>query len=256
MGTLGLTTSTVEKFINPTGERGLFMFGGTVDDPVTGKYPTDLGEARIEAVDRLVVGSLSEEDRRIVSGRIEGEVAVEEAYAGQTKFNLSFHPVSNVVLYVDFGITSIDDENPYTSNGWYKFGDTSRNYLARSRADRLPSSLYSVTDADAGEVTLTFGLAEGQAVFADYRHTGGSLMLELRELALEILAAKLPMRLPAYQNRKDELQKDLETALAELDKYMVEGRGLQTIDNVEFVPEMETRNPHGATAPRRPTIDW
>lgn len=255
MGKLALTTDGLKARINPLGERSLFDIGGTLDSRQPGKYPTDLAEQQIEAVDRLVTGSLSEQDRRIVSGRIEGEIAVKDANAGQQTFTLAFHPLSDLVLYVDFGIESRDDANPMISGSWYQFGVAgNRTYASRQRADRLDTSLYSVNET-TGQVTLTFELSAGQSVYADYNHTGGVEVEELRDLAYDILRAKIAATLPAFADRSQELADNMEAALNTLAEYTSGVRGLQTIDQVEFVPELETRQPlHGA--PKRRIIDW
>jgi hypothetical protein len=149
VGILGITTDDLKGRFNPMGERHLFDVGGTQAAPVPGKYPTDLAETRIEGVDRLVTGSLSEQDRRIVSGTVQGEVAVSDAADGQTTFQLAFYPVveDSLVLYVDFGIDSREDANPMETGSWYQFGTPGRRtYESRQRADRLGTSLYSVAE--------------------------------------------------------------------------------------------------------------
>jgi hypothetical protein len=192
---------------------------------------------------------------RQMTREVRGEIVVESAYGGQNSLSLGLSPVveNSVALYVDFGepsyrgnTSSIGAINIVTDSGG--FGSNGRTpYTFRTWADRLPQDNYAV-DLETGVVTLNEALKVGSKVYADYKHEGMHKCANLRDIAIQIAAARLAQSLATLTEQSAALLRNMkEDAEASLMSLMSGTGGIDLLDNLKLVDE--TRQ--GSRIPRK-----
>lgn len=242
IGTLGLTSDDVASDLNPLAEAGLFSVG-----TAQGQIATALIEQRLAEVDEWILSTLPERYRRMAR-RVEGEMAVTYATAGQTQFSLALAPVTagTLALFLDWQKPQWSDPaSPDVAGGvrpWYTFGTAdSKPYARRTPADAIPSSDYTLTAA-TGVVVMDAPLAEGCNITADYDHTGFTACHFLRRLALDLVGARLTKAIPDITvdafNNADKQEATAKAVLLQIADATI---GIDLLDRISLLPDYETR---------------
>lgn len=177
----------------------------------------DLTNAEVDAIvseqEEVVLGRLHQRYREMLR-RIEGELVVRTATAGQTALQLSFYPVTNLKLYVNLHRTARD---------WNR------------RTPALAIDDDDVTVDENGAVTLGAGAALhlGDQVLAEYDHTGASLVANLRTKVMDFAAYEIAVRLgyTAEGEDGDRFTKWREAAEA----YLADNPAFDQLDRIESI---------------------
>jgi len=152
------------------------FFGATADDVVR-RLPGDFGgtslatvEAALTDAEIRVEAALPARYRRLLC-RVEGEVIVPAAAAGQASADLALPAASALTLYADFA-------GPYAD---------------RAAADAMDASAYELNE-DGDAVAFAPALVEGTRVVADYDTTLADGIGVLADLVATVAAAALARR--------------------------------------------------------------
>lgn len=169
--------------------------------------------AALDDAEALIEAHLPARYRRLLT-RVEGEVVVPAAVAGQTMAVLALHQASGLALYDNYA------------------GD----YADRTPADAMGSSTYSL-DGDGRTITFSPPLAEGARIVADYPHSLAGGIGVLADLVAELAAARLARFVLAHQ--PEWVDAVVAQANLRLDA-LADGRtGIPELDAVRLVEDWE-----------------
>ncbi|MFP4058713.1 MAG: hypothetical protein ACLF0G_17740 [Candidatus Brocadiia bacterium] len=169
--------------------------------------------AALAGAEACIEAALPDRYRRLLR-RVEGELLVDRATAGQLAAALALRQATGLVLYADYA-------GPYADRG---------------PDDAMEPSRYAL-EPDGQTVVFSPALAEGTRVLADYEHDLADGVEVLADLAAELAAARLARFVLGHQPRWVEaLAAQAEGRLAAL----AEGRaGVPELDAVRLVEDWE-----------------
>lgn len=218
------------KLVNMTGEANLFPVG---DDP--GMMAADDVVQMMELEEQAIISMLPEHYRNILSGRVSGEYLTDKdlgAATGTTELQLSFAPIVEDSLLL-----------------FHNFHDLAKPWRDRTRSDAMSTADYTV-DEETGIITLAESLQSGDSVLAVYQHDAGAMFTSVRQLVLKAARLEWHLRLPNWNEASTvitEGREAIDDAVLAYSNGNGNPKGIQEIDDVQFIDSEETRKSPNVT---------
>lgn len=214
----GLSGSDLLKKLVPLAGSGSSTFSIGTTGPPTNDMSSADALAIIEWAESQVEGYCRPKYQKLLR-RVEGEIIVRAATAGQATAQLTMIPATSCTLYKNF--------------------PRSRAWFDRQPREAMNSDQYSVNLA-TGAITFSPVLCEGDVIYADYAHSGCGLLLDLRELALSLAAVEVSRRFSYFRSadgveRFEAWQSSAAGYLRDLGR--ADGAGIALLDRLNMVNE-------------------
>jgi len=214
----GIVPSDSQNKLVPNGSNTEFQAG------TTGNISDAVHLSIVEMCEDKLKANLDTKYRILLS-RIDGEVLVNFASAGDTSFTTSFQPISNLKLYKNI-----------PTSAWE----------IRTNTYLISPSDYTA-NTTTGAIVLSTPLSEGDRIVAEYSHTGAGRLAHLKDLVVTMVALEVAKRYP-YFNSGDLLERftkwneDVENDLRRLRKREI---GIAVFDDLNLVYDDTDGNNRG-----------
>lgn len=151
---------------------------------------------------------------------VDGEILVRSAAGGETSLQCSLFPLVAGTLKL-----------------WKNYACSKKGWKVRNTVDAMTLTTDYTVNETTGAVTLVDALAEGDSVWATYRHDAAQKFLGIRDCALSIAAAEVARQYAYFRGAEgfDRFERWEASAYQNLDKLV----GLDLIDRIELVEQTE-----------------